>query len=107
VAPSKSAANLAAQSELELEPSAVPTEPMAPPRGLLLGWSQALESMLEALGDTPGPQPELTVLAPTDPRERASGAELAWRQGDPGEPAELAAALEALDPEVIFVASGT
>lgn len=107
-APSKADAARLGPPERASAPSAVPpTEPMPPPRGLLLGWSEALASMLDALGRTPGPQPALTVLAPSDPRERASSAPLDWRRGDPDSPAELAAAVDALDPEVVFVASGS
>lgn len=84
-------------------PASLPVEPATrrPGRVLVLGWSTAGDDLVGELG-----QPaDLTVLAQLDRAPPGVPADR-LRRGDPGDPDAIAAAMAAVEPEILVVLAG-
>lgn len=90
------------------DPESVKVAPARPGPLLVLGFSDSAAALLDAL-DQPGLEPgRITVLAPADPFGRSDSRlaiEVTWVEGDPGDPQDIAHAIERADPAVVFAAA--
>lgn len=97
LSPAPAAAAAARPAQIEL---------LSPPRALVVGWSAAAAALLAGLATLPGPRPQLTILAAGESLPDAAGGEgVDLRIGDPGDPGDLAAAIDEIDPGVVLVAA--
>lgn len=80
------------------------TEPVSAGAVLIVGWSEAVASMLAWPAAAAASAPSVAVLDRSVPPPPAGG-RVEWREGDPEDPAELAAALESVEPAVVLIAS--
>ncbi|GIK77686.1 MAG: hypothetical protein EDQ89_06645 [Acidobacteria bacterium] len=89
-------------------PSPDISDPLPPPRPLLVGWSTTSADYVGAVAGADGAgraRTEITVLASADPGPGPEATELRWRRGDPSDPSTLRDTLAAVAPDVVLVAS--